>query len=41
MNATYMEYTGARWYDAVDGVGFLLLALLYLDTGGRELEQYF
>jgi hypothetical protein len=38
----FVGHTGADWYDAVDGVGFLLLALLYMETGNIEIAtNYF
>jgi hypothetical protein len=33
--------TKADWYDAIDGVGYLLLALLYLETGDRRALEAF
>jgi hypothetical protein len=33
--------TGANWYDAIDGVGYLLLSLLFLETGDRETLALF
>jgi hypothetical protein len=33
--------TNATWYDAIDGVGYLLLAVLYLRTGDRRALEAF
>jgi len=34
-------HTGAKWYDAIDGVGYLMLAILYLETGEIAALQMF
>jgi hypothetical protein len=34
-------HTGARWYDAIDGVGYLLLAALYLHSGDKDILRMF
>lgn len=33
--------TNATWYDAIDGVGYLLLAFLYLETGEAQALALF
>ncbi len=35
-NGMLVGRTNGNWYDAIDGVGYLLLALLYLETGDRR-----
>ena len=37
----FVGNTRADWYDAIDGVGYLLLALLYLETGNESLLESF
>jgi len=34
-------HTGARWYDAIDGVGYLILAALYLHSGDKDILRMF
>ncbi|MDR6550789.1 hypothetical protein [Paenibacillus qinlingensis] len=33
----FVGHTGAKWYDAVDGVGFLMAGLLYLHNGNKDV----
>ena len=40
-NGMLVGRTNATWYDAIDGVGYLLLALLYLETGDRRALEAF
>jgi hypothetical protein len=40
-NGMLVGRTNANWYDAIDGVGYLMLALLYLETGERRTLEAF
>ncbi|HEV2126411.1 MAG TPA: hypothetical protein VGW38_26940, partial [Chloroflexota bacterium] len=40
-NGMLVGRTTANWYDAIDGVGYLLLALLYLETGDQRALDAF
>ena len=37
----FVGNTRAEWYDAIDGVGYLMLAIIYLTTDDKRVAEFF